>query len=152
MLIRKGQSVAYSPYSLHRREDFFGADAEDFRPERWDEDIGLNKDEVTKAWGYVPFNRGLDCFWEVSCCVFFWFFFWGFFFEKKKKLVGRVSHTEDWKVNFAMVEVAYAVVAILRRFPAISLPHSEGVMKTGKEAQIVTITLAPAEGCRICLE
>lgn len=58
VLIRKGQSVAYSPYSLHRREDLFGADAEDFRPERWDEDIGLNKDELTKAWGYVPFNGG----------------------------------------------------------------------------------------------
>lgn len=50
-----------------------------------------------------------------------------------------------------MIEVAYAVVAILRRFPAIGLPHGERVAKSGKEAQVVTITLAPAEGCRVRL-
>lgn len=45
-------------YSLHRRADLYGEDAEDFRPERWDEDLGLYRDEVTKNWGYLPFNGG----------------------------------------------------------------------------------------------
>ena len=58
MLVRRGQSLAYSVYSLHRRADLYGDDAEDFRPERWDEDLGLYRDEVTKNWGYLPFNGG----------------------------------------------------------------------------------------------
>lgn len=58
VLIRKGQALAYSVYSLHRRSDLYGDDAEDFRPERWNEDIGLYRDEVTKNWGYLPFNGG----------------------------------------------------------------------------------------------
>ena len=58
VLVRKGQSLAYSVYSLHRRADLYGEDAEVFRPERWDEDLGLYRDEVTKNWGYLPFNGG----------------------------------------------------------------------------------------------
>lgn len=58
VLIPKGCAVAYSVYSLHRRADFYGADAEDFRPERWQEDLGLFRDETTMRWGYLPFNGG----------------------------------------------------------------------------------------------
>jgi cytochrome P450 len=58
VLVRKGESLAYSVYSLHRRADFYGDDAEEFRPERWDEDIGLYRDETTKKYGYLPFNGG----------------------------------------------------------------------------------------------
>ncbi|KAN0116903.1 cytochrome P450 monooxygenase [Hyaloscypha variabilis] len=58
VLIRRGQSLAYSVYSLHRRADLYGEDAEDFRPERWGEDLGLYRDETTKTWGYLPFNAG----------------------------------------------------------------------------------------------
>ena len=58
VLIHRGAAVAFSVYSLHRRKDFYGEDSEEFRPERWDEDLGLYKDEVTKAWGYLPFNGG----------------------------------------------------------------------------------------------
>lgn len=54
VLVRKGQSIAYSVYSLHRRADLYGEDPEDFRPE----DLGLCRDEVTKNWGYLPFNGG----------------------------------------------------------------------------------------------
>lgn len=58
VLIRRGDAVAYSVYSLHRRKDLYGADAEDFRPERWEEDLPLNRDETTANWGYLPFNGG----------------------------------------------------------------------------------------------
>src|SRR5882762_1458264 len=37
VLIPKGTAVAYSVYTLHRRPDMYGMDAELFRPERWDE-------------------------------------------------------------------------------------------------------------------
>ncbi|MCJ1354973.1 MAG: hypothetical protein MMC33_004963 [Icmadophila ericetorum] len=56
VLIPRGTSCAYSVYSLHRRKDLYGEDAEGFRPERWEEDLGLYRDEVTRTWGYLPFN------------------------------------------------------------------------------------------------
>lgn len=35
---------------MHRRKDFFGADAEEFRPERWI--------DLRPGWEYLPFNGG----------------------------------------------------------------------------------------------
>ncbi|KAI9761985.1 MAG: hypothetical protein M1840_001514 [Geoglossum simile] len=58
VLIHRGSPVAYSVYSLHRRADLYGEDAEEFRPERWEEDLGLFRDETTAKWGYLPFNGG----------------------------------------------------------------------------------------------
>lgn len=50
LYVRKGQQVDYSVYAMHRRKDLWGADAEDFRPERW---------EARKSgWEYLPFNGG----------------------------------------------------------------------------------------------
>ena len=46
ILIPKGTEVAYSPYTLHRRPDLFGMDAELFRPERWDEELPLGLSSV----------------------------------------------------------------------------------------------------------
>lgn len=44
---------------MHRRKDLYGEDAEDFRPERWDdESLPLFKDSVKASWGYLPFNGG----------------------------------------------------------------------------------------------
>lgn len=58
VLVPKGTSVAYSVYTMHRRPDLYGMDAELFRPERWDEDMPLNHDETNAKWGYLPFNGG----------------------------------------------------------------------------------------------
>ena len=50
VFIRKGQSVAYSTFVMHRRKDIWGPDAEEYKPERW---------ASRKAgWEYVPFNGG----------------------------------------------------------------------------------------------
>jgi cytochrome P450 len=35
IFISKGLKVLYSTYSMHRRRDIWGADADEFRPERW---------------------------------------------------------------------------------------------------------------------
>lgn len=32
--------------------------AEEFRPERWEEDLPLHSDEKNAAWGFLPFNGG----------------------------------------------------------------------------------------------
>ncbi|KAI9037703.1 cytochrome P450 [Aspergillus affinis] len=49
--IKKGQSVVYSVWSVHRRTDIWGPDAEVFRPERWEE-------RKQNAWEFLPFNGG----------------------------------------------------------------------------------------------
>ncbi|KAL8830337.1 MAG: hypothetical protein Q9170_005773 [Blastenia crenularia] len=58
VFVAKGEGVAYSVYSIHRRPDFYGMDAELFRPERWEEDLPINKDPINAKWGYLPFNGG----------------------------------------------------------------------------------------------
>ncbi|KFY10203.1 hypothetical protein V491_07770 [Pseudogymnoascus sp. VKM F-3775] len=58
VLIPKGSSVAYSVYTMHRRPDLYGMDAELFRPERWDEQMALSQNETDSKWGYLPFNGG----------------------------------------------------------------------------------------------
>ena len=58
VLVRKGDNVAFCIYAMHRRKDLYGEDAERFRPERWDEDLPLYRDEVNSSWGYLPFNGG----------------------------------------------------------------------------------------------
>ncbi|PWY75532.1 cytochrome P450 [Aspergillus heteromorphus CBS 117.55] len=49
--VRKGQLVTYSVYAMHRRTDFYGPDAHEFRPERWEENS-------KRGWEYLPFNGG----------------------------------------------------------------------------------------------
>ncbi|TQV92605.1 hypothetical protein V2A60_009078 [Cordyceps javanica] len=48
--VRAGSEVAYSTNVMHRRPDIWGADADEFRPERWEgKKVG---------WEYLPFNGG----------------------------------------------------------------------------------------------
>ncbi|KAK9366113.1 cytochrome P450 [Lipomyces kononenkoae] len=51
VLVRKGDTVAYSVYVMHRRKDIYGDDADEFKPERWAEG-------KTWSWEYLPFNGG----------------------------------------------------------------------------------------------
>lgn len=48
--IPKGQEVMYSVYTMHRRQDIFGPDADEYRPERWE--------KLKPGWAYIPFNGG----------------------------------------------------------------------------------------------
>jgi len=50
VFVPKGWVVGYSPWSMHRREDYYGADAFEFRPERWE--------TLRPGWEYLPFNGG----------------------------------------------------------------------------------------------
>ncbi|KAL8861552.1 MAG: hypothetical protein Q9178_002076 [Gyalolechia marmorata] len=43
-------TVGWSLYTMHRREDLFGEDAEEFKPERWE--------TLRPGWEYLPFNGG----------------------------------------------------------------------------------------------
>lgn len=48
--VRKGTLVNFSDYVIHRREDLWGEDALDWKPERW-----INRKH---GWEYLPFNGG----------------------------------------------------------------------------------------------
>ncbi|KAK3393049.1 putative cytochrome P450 protein, partial [Podospora didyma] len=52
ILVPQGTPVRWSIYSLHRRKDIFGADADEFRPERWEASI------LRAGWNYIPFQGG----------------------------------------------------------------------------------------------
>ena len=58
-LIKKGQLLAWSSYSMHRREDLFGEDAAEFKPQRWlDDEDGQGSKGLRVGWEYLPFNGG----------------------------------------------------------------------------------------------
>jgi len=50
LFVPKGYAVSYSVYGMHHRKDFYGEDAEEFRPERWE--------HLRPGWEYLPFNGG----------------------------------------------------------------------------------------------
>jgi cytochrome P450 len=57
ILIPKGAYVAYHSYSMHRREDIYGADANIFNPSRWLENEHPSA-PLRPHWGYIPFSGG----------------------------------------------------------------------------------------------
>ncbi|GAB7366215.1 hypothetical protein MBLNU230_g7774t2 [Neophaeotheca triangularis] len=58
IFVPQGRVVGWSPYVMHRRKDFYGADAEDFKPERWLDDPATGKKGLRPGWEYLPFNGG----------------------------------------------------------------------------------------------
>lgn len=53
IFIAKGQNVAWSLWAMHRRKDYYGEDADEFKPERW-----LGEKSLRPGWEYLPFNGG----------------------------------------------------------------------------------------------
>lgn len=52
VLVTAGSVVSFSILAMHRRKDLWGDDADNFRPERWDDaQSGIN-------WAYIPFMQG----------------------------------------------------------------------------------------------
>ena len=43
-------NVQYSVFAMHRRKDLYGEDAEEFKPERWE--------NLKPGWEYLPFSGG----------------------------------------------------------------------------------------------
>ena len=50
VFVPKGKMVQWSNYAMHRRKDYYGEDAEEFRPERWE--------TLRPGWEFLPFNGG----------------------------------------------------------------------------------------------
>ncbi|KAA8906000.1 putative cytochrome P450 family protein [Sphaerosporella brunnea] len=57
IFVAKGAMVSYSLFSMHRRKDIWGEDAQVFSPDRWLRgDAGKKLREI--GWGYLPFSGG----------------------------------------------------------------------------------------------
>ena len=52
VFIPQGTQVGYQVFSIHRRKDVYGEDADDFVPERWTER------NLRPGWAFLPFNGG----------------------------------------------------------------------------------------------
>ncbi|RFN51238.1 n-alkane-inducible cytochrome p450 [Fusarium flagelliforme] len=50
LFIPKGTAMFYNVYAMHRNQDVFGPEPEEFVPERWQ--------DLRPGWGYLPFNGG----------------------------------------------------------------------------------------------
>ncbi|KAL8961870.1 MAG: hypothetical protein Q9193_001640 [Seirophora villosa] len=50
MFIPAGTTVAWHLFTMQRRQDLYGDDAEEFKPERWE--------TLRPGWEYLPFNGG----------------------------------------------------------------------------------------------
>lgn len=55
IFVAKGQKINYTIFWTHRDKEYWGADAEEFRPERWE--TGANG-AIGKGWEFLPFNGG----------------------------------------------------------------------------------------------
>lgn len=56
LLLRKGNGIGWSLYHMHRREDLYGEDARQYKPERWESGELIKK--VGLGAGYVDFHGG----------------------------------------------------------------------------------------------
>jgi len=50
IFVQKGTRVLHFPFSMHRRKDIYGPDADEFKPERWK--------YLRTSWEYLPFSGG----------------------------------------------------------------------------------------------
>ena len=139
VLIPKGSAVAFSVYSMHRRSDLYGMDAEIFRPERWDEDMPLQENSTNAKWGYLPFHGGPRICLGSECA----------FFSQVNEFLERRLWIIVLSVDFALTEAGYTVVRLLQRFPTIKLPAGENVELVGVEKQVMTLVVSIKEGCMV---
>ncbi len=51
VFVPKGTLIEVNTYALHRREDIYGSDANEFKPERW-------ASFEPMSWAYLPFSAG----------------------------------------------------------------------------------------------
>ena len=54
--VPKGTLIGWDIYTMHRRKDVFGDDAETFRPERWLDENG--RKGLRPGWEFLPFSGG----------------------------------------------------------------------------------------------
>ncbi|MCJ1281483.1 hypothetical protein MMC26_000803 [Xylographa opegraphella] len=136
VLIRRGDNVAYCVYAMHRRKDLYGDDAEEFRPERWDdEDLPLFRDKTTAAWGFLPFNGGPRvCLGQE------------FGLTEASYAVVRILQ------RFPIIKAAPFARSQEQSWLGYSSHKAEGVEKFSRERQKMTLVMSAGDGLPVILE
>jgi len=100
ILVKEGMPIVYNVSGLHRRNDIYGKDVEEFRPERWE--------FLRVGWEFLPFSGG------PRICI------------GRESTLSRRSlrdfkkeqlkfHTEQ----FAVTEASYVLIRFLQSFESI---------------------------------
>ena len=130
VLLPQGTGIAWSVYHLHRLESVYGPDPRVYRPQRWESGELIRK--ARPGAGFVDFNGGpRTCLGSTN------------FQPSSSESCGFADGSAE---NFALMEASYAIIRILQAFPNVRLPPGIPNEPIGKEGQIYTIGLAPADG------
>ncbi|MCJ1479378.1 hypothetical protein MMC13_008063 [Lambiella insularis] len=133
VLVRKGENVAYCVYVMHRRKDLYGDDAEDFRPERWEnKDMPLYRNKTTAAWGFLPFNGG------PRVCLG-----QDFALTEASYAIVRILQ------RFPEIRAAPFEMSQKQSWLGYSSHRSQGIEKISKERQRMTLVMSATDGCPV---
>lgn len=127
VFVPKGTMVSYSVYTMHRLKRFYGEDADEFRPERWE--------RLRPGWEYLPFNGG------PRICL-----------GRELLLLSEslVQHTDKlvFQEQFAITEASYATIRLMQEFRAIEnrdpSPWAESLTLTCTSKNGAKVALTPA--------
>ena len=136
VLVRRGDNVAYCIYAMHRRKDLYGDDAEEFRPERWDDkDLPLYKDKRTATWGFLPFNGGPRvCLGQE------------FGLTEASYAVVRILQ------RFPVIKAAPVAQSQEQSWLGYSSHKTEGVERLSRERQKMTLVMSAGNGLPVIFE
>ena len=135
VLIRKGQNIAYCVYAMHRRKDLYGDDAEEFRPDRWDDpDLPLNRKGHAAGWSYLPFNGG------PRVCL-------GQDFGLMEASYATVRILQ----TFPRIEAASLDRSPEQEWLGYSSHHTRPIKMRSLERQKMTLVMSLADGCQVRL-
>ncbi len=123
MFVKKGTQVYYSVYSMHRREEFFGADPDSFNPERWQ--------TLKPVWEFLPFNGG------PRICL-----------GRKVLLFAPCFNCSPVAEQFSLTEASYLTVRLVQNFEAMtprdSHPWTEQYTMVAYSHYGTQVSLVPA--------
>ena len=107
LFVPKGTILGWSVYTMHRRKDYYGEDAEEFKPERWLDEVdpmtGETKKGLRPGWEYLPFNGG------PRICL-------GRKFSPRILLLNSTNAFFSFPEQFALTEASYTTVRVLQEF------------------------------------
>lgn len=103
--ISKGTLVMLNIFGLHHREDIWGKDVNEFKPERWD--------QSDRGWEFLPFGAG------PRACI-------GRTYSKIAKYIQHLTDLNVLPGDFALNEASLVVVRMLQRFDDVKLMDDTG--------------------------
>ena len=122
----KGGILAWHVYTMHRRKDIYGPDADEFKPERWE-----SKD-LRPHWGYLPFNGGPRVCLGRECVL------------DSNRWIFLTRSIEQ----YALTEASYTTIRLMQEFKDVEsrdpLPWIESLMLTATGYNGAKVGLTPA--------